>query len=563
VPRPISSGGTGANNAVDAMVALGGEIANQVVTNYDTFAFKSGSFGSSPGATSAPNGTDYFEGICYTTAPGFADFFLEARSVGTGVKYMRRKSGGVWQPWTLDNQASTDFTNTKVAKAGDTMTGGLMIDAVNPTFTMNAAAGANANVIYGKKSGQSRWLVVPGNNTADTGGNVGSDFAIYRCADDGSPIDIPLAIHRNDGRMLGNGVVPTNANDLTNKAYVDARVGSVDLSSRVAKAGDTMTGSLVVDSGNAIFAKNTPSDTMVYITANFGGSSALQAVNAINSVSKDLLVNPNGGNVGIGTGTPGAKLDVNGTIKSAGSITANAIVSGTALQASQGNLYVDSPAGGQPNIWLRDDTFANKGIVYWDRAANSIGLVNPSFTGVLVGPTGTVTLGTGMRGRSGTSGSYDTNSHNFFWTGSAAQVWIDVTNVGNISITCDYRIKKDVAPLPSTWDAVKALKPISYTGAEFTPPAEKLEYLKNVEKRAKENLPPLDPLAPMFVNDDEPQWGFLAHELQETLLKSAASGVKDAPAIVQSPNLMAICAALTRALQEAMERIEDLETRVP
>jgi hypothetical protein len=54
LPRPIVAGGTGANNAHDAMVALGGEIAMQSVANYDTFPFVSGSFYSLPGATSAP-----------------------------------------------------------------------------------------------------------------------------------------------------------------------------------------------------------------------------------------------------------------------------------------------------------------------------------------------------------------------------------------------------------------------------------------------------------------------------------------------------------------------------
>ena len=50
----------------------------------------------------------------------------------------------------------------------------------------------------------------------------------------------------------------------------------------------------------------------------------------------------------------------------------------------------------------------------------------------------------------------------------------------------------------------------------------------------------------------------MAHELQEKLFKGAASGEKDGPDI-QSPNLLAIIAGLTKALQEAMLRIEALE----
>src|SRR4249919_3274082 len=64
-PRPIVAGGTGANNAHDAMIALSGEIALQVVTNYDSFPWVNGSFYSAPGATAAPNPSNYFSGICY------------------------------------------------------------------------------------------------------------------------------------------------------------------------------------------------------------------------------------------------------------------------------------------------------------------------------------------------------------------------------------------------------------------------------------------------------------------------------------------------------------------
>ena len=98
---------------------------------------------------------------------------------------------------------------------------------------------------------------------------------------------------------------------------------------------------------------------------------------------------------------------------------------------------------------------------------------------------------------------------------------------------CDYRSKADVQPLGSTWDVVKALKPISYTNKDF-------DWVKA---------------------DGLERWGFIAHELQETLVESAATGVKDEPNRVQSPNMLVVIAALTRALQEAMARIETLEAR--
>jgi hypothetical protein len=155
--------------------------------------------------------------------------------------------------------------------------------------------------------------------------------------------------------------------------------------------------------------------------------------------------------------------------------------------------------------------------------------------------------GAGYMCRYGYNGSLG-NVFNWWWNSdSHMYCFVDSTNMGWVAFNSDYRIKKDVAPLPSMWDRVKALRPISYTHCDFTPPIE-------LEK---------NPDAPlMFHSDDDPYWGFIAHELQETLITSAASGVKDAPDQVQAPNPWVVIAALTKALQESMGRVESLEARM-
>lgn len=155
-----------------------------------------------------------------------------------------------------------------------------------------------------------------------------------------------------------------------------------------------------------------------------------------------------------------------------------------------------------------------------------------------------VRAGSGYTCKAGTAGGFDVNNFNIEWPGGAAHLWIDNVNQGSINVTSDYRIKKDVADLPSTWERVKALKPISYTQAEYHPAI--------ATARAEG-----DPA--MFPADDIERWGFIAHELQDTLVTSAATGVKDQPDLIQSPNWPTIVAALTKALQEAMARIETLE----
>jgi hypothetical protein len=147
-------------------------------------------------------------------------------------------------------------------------------------------------------------------------------------------------------------------------------------------------------------------------------------------------------------------------------------------------------------------------------------------------------LGMGFQGKNGTTGGYTGNYHNFVYFSSKLYAFVDVTNVGQVSLVCDYRTKRNIEPLASTWDKVKSLRPITY------------QYQGVPDMIGGDK------------DDDEELWGFVAHDLQATLTHSAASFDKDAPNALQSPNLMVVVAALTRALQEAQQRIEALEARL-
>jgi hypothetical protein len=239
------------------------------------------------------------------------------------------------------------------------------------------------------------------------------------------------------------------------------------------------------------------------------------------------------------------------------------VVKAANLVSSGGLIYSDAPAGSSSYVVLRDENATQKGSLYWDRASNTTIIKTAVAAEALAVETaGRVKLGIGFAPRSGVSGAYQANNVNISW-GPNANLWIDTVNLGVFQFVCDYRLKKDIVPLASTWDAVKALKPISYTQAEFTPSSEKAARVKEAaalrEADPKAELPVY---TPMFAADDIERWGFIAHELQETLLPTAAGGTKDSPNEVQSPNMLAIIAALTKALQEAMGRIEALEATV-
>ena len=147
----------------------------------------------------------------------------------------------------------------------------------------------------------------------------------------------------------------------------------------------------------------------------------------------------------------------------------------------------------------------------------------------------------GLTSRRGTGSQAATaNPYNFFWDDYSTatthlECWIDGSFVGDISgPASDYRIKRNVTlQTESGIDKVKNLKPITYQSKEYG----------------------------VLKESDEIKEGFLAHELQE-VIPSAVNREKDVENALQTLNLDAITSVLTKALQEAVAKIETLETKV-
>jgi hypothetical protein len=150
-PRPIIAGGTGANNARDALINLGGEMSGQLVDNYDMFPFLSGSFISAPGATGAPTPTEAFEGIAYVYDAN--NMVLEARALVTtdvpGKKYVRHKSATLWKPWFAQIGSVSEADDLYVNVIGDKMTGDLMMTRASAPTTGYIFYGEGGTVYVG------------------------------------------------------------------------------------------------------------------------------------------------------------------------------------------------------------------------------------------------------------------------------------------------------------------------------------------------------------------------------------------------------------------------------
>lgn len=235
------------------------------------------------------------------------------------------------------------------------------------------------------------------------------------------------------------------------------------------------------------------------------------------------------GNVGIGTSTPAYKLHSSGNIGS-GQTGTNGFygLKRTSDGAEIGSFNTDGT-----NVVINTGAalaFQTSGT---ERARITSGgefLVGVSSGNGVQGSVGAL----GYQSRSGRTGSFSGNVFNIHWTGSA-QLWIDVTNVGTITLTSDYRIKRNIETQDQpALDRVLQLRPVTYQMADY---------------------------GNIFKASDDVREGFIAHELA-AVIPSAVEGEKDATDQLQSLKLDALCSVLVKAIQELKAENDDLKSRL-
>ena len=319
----------------------------------------------------------------------------------------------------------------------------------------------------------------------------------------------------------------------------------------------------------SIIAAGTTSGSALNMTGDTSGQLQLQTNGTTTAVTIDTSQN-----VGIGTTSPTVKLQVNGDVK-----TGNTVDIGL---ADANNSIVNVGAGATGNKYaltdyIGDTTYTDYGLRVGraNDGANGTSQVLHRGTGALtigafdagnvqfltsntermrITSTGTVLInatssgsntGTlhvngnissqGTVGRQGTGGTSNGNFMNAWWTGSALQAWIDTTNVGNFSITSDYRIKKNIETSTTlALGRIAQIRPVTYEFANY-----------------KE----------LFKEDGIAREGFIAHELAE-VIPSAVEGEKDAENQIQSLKLDALCSVMVKAIQEQQTIINDLKARI-
>lgn len=121
----------------------------------------------------------------------------------------------------LQTSTSTLDSN-KFDKAGGTITGDIVQSKASPAFTFRrSAAGQNVSIIS-QVGTSTRWILLYGNVTAESGSNAGSDITLSRYADAGTLLATVLTIARSTGIVAftasPTGPTPAVGNDTTSLA---------------------------------------------------------------------------------------------------------------------------------------------------------------------------------------------------------------------------------------------------------------------------------------------------------------------------------------------------------
>ena len=305
-PRPIKFGGTGAVDAATARFNLATEIAAQVVTNYDSHLWVPGSFYSATTATGEPVDGHAFSGVAYigealANPPTNQNVTLEARDTSDGKLYIRRKTAGVWGAWIVD----TAVADAKVAKAGDTMTGALLM----PDGTVTAPAiGFSAETTTGM------WRVA----TNQIGWTVGGVTRLT-LSNTALTSTLPVALPAD----------PTTALQAATKQYVDARDNAIVAHGQcklVMTSSTVLT--LIPFNGNAIkingvvytlpaagitWSGATTNATMYYVYASWTGSSVALSLSGVGHSRSSTA-----GNIGVEIKTGDDTFTLVGMVRAGG-----------------------------------------------------------------------------------------------------------------------------------------------------------------------------------------------------------------------------------------------------
>lgn len=291
----------------------------------------------------------------------------------------------------------------------------------------------------------------------------------------------------------------------------------------------------------SIVSAGTTSATALNMSADTSGVLQLASNNGTVAVTVDAAQN-----VGIGTSSPSAKLDVQGS---------NAYARVKSTGGTYALLDVDSPSASQPILRFLSNGVEQARILspVNEGASQLVFTTGTSATeraridssgNLLVGTTSAINgstnrvqilnVNTGAGGLTigNTTGSGATTAINFVNSNGFVGAINTAGTTTSYNTSSDYRLKENIQPMTGALAKVAALKPVTYT----------------------------------WKADGSAGEGFIAHELAE-VCPHAVTGEKDAvdaegKPVYQGIDVSFLVGTLTAALQEAHGLIKNLETRL-
>jgi hypothetical protein len=457
-----------------------------------------------------------------------------------------------------------------VAKAGDTMTGMLTIApaAGSPTLLLNKPVGAFSNDINSQSANRMRWLMRLGDDVAEGGSNVGSNFVLHRYADDGSYLSPVLTVYRSTGDVAMNNhlsvggtgdAISAGAGNISTQQMLYAGTPGVRTIGPLNADGALSCASgmgMRYDGANANFlgmGSGTSGAWTWQWNRSTGGLNWLgSSAQAIFSV--DGSGNTNFGNNYYGPGTGGC----------GGRFTSNAGGDVAALYASQASsgIYTEGNGPGAlrtTNGGVTVTGAGSKGVTFTTYAAeggynNVYALLgNPAWNTVQIQLSHQGGVWAGWRALGGS------NEIQFVMSNGGA--WGSITAAA-FNVASDERGKEAIAPLVAQHANYMAIRPISWKVPTIPMLPDPAPQIENVDGSFVQWPAPM----PLYDTPDKVEWGFSAQNLSTAAAAAVVGDVTRVDSagkpIIAGVNPVPIIAMTVLEVQELWNQMAALQARV-